>query len=225
MDHNDAVRQKATERYLLNELDPVLREEFEDHLFDCQDCALDVRAAAMFVEQSKVVLAEPPVPVPVRVPFPVPAQARWSGWFRPAVAVPVFALLLVTIGYQSFVTYPQLQATNTPQVLPSTSINISTRGSDVPVIKVTRGNGFLLFLRIPPQPGVSRYVADLYNPAEKLEWSLTIPVAPGEDTWPVHVPAASRESGKYTLRVHGITASGQTAEIGFPTPLQLQIEK
>ena len=59
MDHAEAVRQKATERYLLDELDPDVRDQFEEHLFDCQDCALDVRAAAMFVEQSKVVLAEP----------------------------------------------------------------------------------------------------------------------------------------------------------------------
>ena len=45
MDHQEAVRQKATERYLLDELDPELRDQFEEHLFDCQDCALDVRAA------------------------------------------------------------------------------------------------------------------------------------------------------------------------------------
>lgn len=57
MDHNEAVRQKATERYLLDELDPDVRDQFEEHLFDCRDCALDVRAAAMLVEQSKVVLA------------------------------------------------------------------------------------------------------------------------------------------------------------------------
>src|SRR5215467_5533997 len=61
MDHNEAVRQNATERYLLDELDPELRDQFEEHLFDCQDCALDLRAGAMFVEQSKIILAEPDV--------------------------------------------------------------------------------------------------------------------------------------------------------------------
>ena len=49
MDHGDAVRLKATERYLLNELDPEQLDQFEEHLFDCPDCALDVRAAAMLV--------------------------------------------------------------------------------------------------------------------------------------------------------------------------------
>src|SRR5450631_2029029 len=58
MDHDVVVRQKMTERYLLDELDPAARDEFEEHFFDCADCALDVHAGALFVEQSKVVLAE-----------------------------------------------------------------------------------------------------------------------------------------------------------------------
>ena len=58
MDHDVVVRQKLTERYLLDELDPPARDEFEEHFFDCKECALDVRAGALFVEQSKVVLAE-----------------------------------------------------------------------------------------------------------------------------------------------------------------------
>ena len=35
MDHDEAVRQKATERYLLDELDAEIRDQFEEHLFDC----------------------------------------------------------------------------------------------------------------------------------------------------------------------------------------------
>ena len=97
MDHNQAVREKATEKYLLNELDPEVREQFEEHLFDCQDCALDLRTAAMFVEQTKVILSEKEVMAPARVPVPVPVSSGWMAWLRPAFAVPVFALLLVVI--------------------------------------------------------------------------------------------------------------------------------
>ena len=53
MDHGDAVRLKATERYLLNELEPDQLDQFEEHLFDCHECALDVRAAAMFVSKAR----------------------------------------------------------------------------------------------------------------------------------------------------------------------------
>src|ERR1700739_2223800 len=97
MDHDEAVRQKATERYLLDELDPELRDQFEEHLFDCQDWALDVRAAAMFVEQTKVILAPRSAPCAVKHPLAATPQAGWFAWLRPAFAVPALALLLAVI--------------------------------------------------------------------------------------------------------------------------------
>ena len=59
MDHNEAVRLKTTERYLLQELDPEQLEQFEEHFFDCPECALDVRTTAKFLQQAKHLLAEP----------------------------------------------------------------------------------------------------------------------------------------------------------------------
>jgi hypothetical protein len=57
MGHDDAVRILATEKYLLAELSPDLRDEFEEHLFDCRQCAFDLRAAATFIDHAKVVLS------------------------------------------------------------------------------------------------------------------------------------------------------------------------
>jgi len=232
MDHDMVVRQKMTERYLLDELDPAARDEFEEHFFDCKECALDVRAGALFVEQSKVVLAEKPEPVAAALPATAPGRAKpgWLSWFRPAVAVPVMVMLLAVIGYQNLVIYPQLQqALNNPQVLPWASVNIGTYGSEGPVITTRPGEGFLLFVRIPPESGYSQYMAELYNPAGKLEWSLTIPAASGkeasaQDQWPVQVPGANREAGSYTLKVRGVTAAGESRDIG-PTSFELQIQK
>src|ERR1700679_54074 len=87
MNHDMVVRQKTTERYLLGELSPEVRAEFEEHYFDCPDCGLDVRAAALFVEQSKVVLAEEPEPAAARPPVtgPAPAKPGWFAWFSPAL--------------------------------------------------------------------------------------------------------------------------------------------
>ncbi len=56
MEHNEAVQQMAVERYLLDELTPELREAFEEHVFDCQECTLDLRAGVAFVEEAKVQL-------------------------------------------------------------------------------------------------------------------------------------------------------------------------
>src|SRR5205807_674085 len=227
MDHDVVVRQKMTERYLLGELDPDARDEFEEHFFDCPDCALDVRAGASFVEQSKAVFAEKSEPVSAGLPVtdPIPARPGWFAWLRPAFAAPVMVLLLAVIGYQNLVTYPQmLQAVNSPRVLPWASVNVGTWGSGGPVIPIHPGKGFLLFVRIPPDGGYSHYMADLYNPAGKLEWSLMIPASSVQDQWPVQVPGAKRAAGSYVLVVRGITAAGESKEAGRAS-FELQIQQ
>jgi Putative zinc-finger len=225
MDHDQAVRQKAAERYLLDELGPDVRDQFEEHLFDCQDCALDVRAAAMFVEQSKVVLGEPTVASPVRTPAGAPAKPGWFGWFRPAFAVPVLALLLAVVGYQNFVTYPNLmRAANQPQVGLWASVNVSTRGAATTVIQAHPGEGFGLLVNLPREDGFASYTAELYNSAEKLEWSGAITTAAAQEGRQIYIPGRNRQPGTYTLVVHGITPAGESKEISRH-PIELQIQK
>lgn len=227
MDHEVVVRLKMTERYLLGELEPDARDEFEEHFFDCTDCAVDVRAGALFVEQSKNVLAEKPQPdsagSPATVPLP-PKPGRFA-WLRPAFAAPAMILLLAVVGYQNLVTYPQMQlALNSPRLLPFASINVGTWGSGGPTISTHAGKGFLLFVRIPPDAGYTSYVADLYNPAGKMEWSLTIPASSTQDQWPVQVPGANRAAGSYSLVVRGVTAAGESKEVGRAS-FELQIQQ
>jgi hypothetical protein len=227
MNHEEVVRLKLTERYFLDELDPGKRDEFEEHYFDCPKCALDVRAASVFVEQSKSLLAKSgdkaggPVRVPARTKW-----LPWFGWFTPAWAGLAVALLLAVIGYQNLVMVPrQTQAANRPQVLPWASINVGMRGSgSVTPLPVKRGGAFLLLLNIPPDGRYSEYIADLYNPAGRSEWSVTIPANMAEDISPVEVPGTNREGGTYALALVGVTAQGQRTEISR-VPVELQIEK
>ena len=224
MDHQEAVRQNATERYLLDELDPELRDQFEEHLFDCQDCALDVRAGAMFVEQTKVILAEPAVAVAAKRPEPTRAKAGLFGWLRPAFAVPVLAMLLAVIGYQNLVTYPQLsRAANEPQVGPWASVNVDTRGTETKHVKTHAGEGFGVLLNLPPEDGFASYAADLYNPAGKLEWSATISRAPADEGRQIYIPGRNRVPGTYTLVVRGINSAGESKDLGRQ-PIDLQIQ-
>ena len=222
MDHTAVVRDKTTERYLLNELDPNVREEFEEHYFDCPVCAQDVSAGSMFVEHSKVVLAESAKPVAVpTTPARVTSRGGWLFWLRPAFAAPALALLLAVLGYQNLVTYPKLQAElKQPQVLPSVSVNVGTYGAGETAIP--EGNGLLLFVRIPPDSAFVRYTAELSNPGGKSEGSFTLIPAPGQDQWSVTVPAIHRQAGTYTLAVRGITTGGETKNLGS-TAFQLQI--
>jgi hypothetical protein len=56
VDHDEAVRTLATEKYLLGEMYSDLREEFEMHLFDCEQCAFDLWAAVTFLAHAKAIL-------------------------------------------------------------------------------------------------------------------------------------------------------------------------
>ena len=57
MGHDEAVRTLATEKYLLGEMHPELREKYELHLFNCEECALDLWAAITFLTHAKAILS------------------------------------------------------------------------------------------------------------------------------------------------------------------------
>src|SRR5262249_56478631 len=137
------------------------------------------------------------------------ATKGWLAWLRPSFALPVMALLLAVLGYQNLVTYPHLRHDlYRPQVVPWATVNIGTWGAGGPTITAAPGQGFLLFVRIPPDGAYTRYIADLYNPIGKLEWSLTFAASSGQDQWPLQVPGADWKAGTYSLTVRGTTSGG-----------------
>lgn len=226
MDHDVVVRQKMTEKYLLDELDAASRDEFEEHYFDCPSCAVDVQAGALFIEQSKVALAEEPelVASTLAVRDSIEAKPGWFARFRPLVVAPIMALLLAVVGYQNLVLYPRLeQAANSPQLLPWAQLKVATFGSDRTVITTAPEKSFLLFVRIA-EGEYARYTAELHDPAGKIVWSLTIPAVPGQDEWPIQVPAANLQGGSYNLAVRGVTTAGISKEVGQAS-FDLQIKK
>jgi hypothetical protein len=221
MDHELVVAQEMTERYFLNELDPSARDEFEEHYFNCPECAADVHAAALLVEEIENGATLDPQPNPVPAP-PIPTPPGWLAWLRPAFMVPAMAMLLAVVGYQNLV----IRQLRSPYVLPWAPVNLDTYSAEGPTITAQTGQSFLLLVRIPPGGAYSKYTADLYDPAGKLEWSFAFTITPSskQDQWPLHVPGANREAGKYQLKVWGITASGESQPVG-ETSFELQVQK
>ena len=222
MSHDEVVRARLAERNLLDELEGEERDEFEEHFFECSECALEVSAGSQFVVQSKEILAEEDSGSKLTVLRPV--KRDWFGWLRPAFAAPVFAMLLAVVGSQNLVTLPQLRGAAQPKVMPWAAVAIGTWGASGPTITAQEGKGFMLFVRIPPDGSYARYVADLYNPAGKLDSSLTIPVAGSNDQWPIVVPGGKHEAGNYRIAVRGILPSGESKEVGSAA-FSLEIQK
>jgi len=220
MDHNEAVQQMAAERYRLNELTPDAREAFEEHLFDCPECALDLRAGVAFVEEVKVqsskLAPHKPGPLPARV-SPVRIKREWwLSWLQPAFAVPVFALMLLFIGYQNLIVLPGLEeSANQPRLLAWAPLHGSTRGAPL-AITADRKHGVALPIELPQQPipgAYASYSFGLIDPQGKSAWTGSV-AAPADDAnqaqrLSLAIPGAMLRNGTYTVTISGVTPRGE----------------
>jgi len=84
MTHQQALDGLASERYRLDEMNEVERFEFEEHYFDCAECAEDVRLGDMIRQEARH--AGPAVAANPQAGRPdvVLTSAKW--WRRPVVA-------------------------------------------------------------------------------------------------------------------------------------------
>lgn len=221
MDHNEALKQMAAERYLLDELSPELRDEFEEHAFDCPECALDLRAGSVFMQEAKEQLTHLPAPETEKTRATEPRKPRRSFWnllFQPAFAAPVFALLLGVVAYQNLATIPQLRsAANEPRVLPWVSVHTGTRAAARTLLPPNTQDGAILILDTPENQSYTSYAFELYDPQGKQIWSKSIPV-PGESakndgTLSLFIPGSALQQGSDTLTISGVTSQGVRTRI------------
>jgi hypothetical protein len=147
MTHEEAVSSLAAERYLLNEMTERDRQTFEEHFFDCEVCADEMRSAAAMLQGAKAgfagtgtkaagaTTATPETPrakAPGRVVPMVPKMPSSSPvWYR-AATVPwaIAATLAVVTAYQSFMVMPSLRRDSAPTALTPVTVRPASRGAD-----------------------------------------------------------------------------------------------
>ena len=222
MDHNEAVKQMAVERYLLDELTPEARDAFEQHAFDCSECALDLRVAAAFVSEAKSQL--PGISSPSSAsssPSPVrpPAKKRdWSFWWKPAFAMPAFAVLLGVIAYQNLSTIPSLRKTvDEPRIVRPTAIHAGTRGAAHVAVMADRTQGLVLSIELPQISTYASYAFELYDPSSKKIWTSTVtnsnPGSADDGVVSLTIPGHGLQAGSYTLNTFGLAHTGGRIEL------------
>jgi Putative zinc-finger len=205
MDHNQATQFTASEKYLLDELTPEEREEFEQHFFDCQECALDLRATDAFITAVKHEFTVNPVR---KTGSNLVSKRPLATFWPAAVAWCAMAASLLVIVYQNVIFFPQLEnqiaELKAPEILPAVSlVGGNSRGGQLPAVEGIAGKPFLLALDLPAEDRFSSYSCLLYAPSGSLSWRVEVSSQLAKDTVSIRVPPVGQQSGDYTLAVLG----------------------
>jgi Putative zinc-finger len=230
MDHSEAVRLGAAERYLLGELPPDERERFEEHYFGCLECAQDVRAGAVFVDGARDILRVEGDRAPERVALGESSRGWWASLFRPAVLVPVMALLILFVAYQNIVVIPglskEVSESSTPQTLQSFSlVTANSRAGGAISITVPQNKPFTLFVDIPPDNQFSFYTCDLQTESGTLIVSSKVSAEDAKETVQLLIPPSRLGVGKYVLIVRGRASNAETSTEVTRYPFALNFSK
>ena len=204
MDHSEAVQLQAAVKYVLGELSPVQREDYEEHYFDCAECAVDIKALATFADTAREVLRREKADQLAK--DPVPARGGWLRWLQPVVAVPAFAALLLIIGYQNMITIPHARedaSSGAAQLFvtsraPKMAV---TRGSseDIPKYSVRQGQSLPLKFDFTSIATFDAYVCQLQDESGHTILQVRVPGSFTNKELNLVVPASSVKPGKYTL--------------------------
>jgi len=209
MNHQNALKEMAVERYLLGELNGASLESFEEHLFECPECAADVKAGATFIDGTRSELR-----FPRTASIPQAAGPRsWISWFTsPWILGPALAACLLLLAFQTFVVQPRMRVeiaqAQVPAVLnPLVLANAGARGDSIPEIVAPEHGSFVVSLDIPTTGGFSSYLCSLYAPNGSLLWQTTVTPEQARDALLINVPTGKTREGLNTFLVQGLPIS------------------
>jgi Putative zinc-finger len=217
MDHQEAIGLSAVERYLLGELSPLERDDFEEHFFGCHECATEVRITSQFLDGARRELSRGRMEGSAGPSAKPSALAQWlAGLWRPAFLAPVAALLLFVVGYQNFLVYPHMTRTlaqlRQPAVLsPVSLIAANSRAGGHLQVNGTANQPVLLAVDIPAEERFGSYVCELMTADGHVLWQVPVSSSQAHDTVSIAVPAGTLRSGDYFLVVKGLSSGGGSA--------------
>jgi hypothetical protein len=204
MEHDEAIRSQAAERYAAHELSPADRQAFEEHLFDCQECADDVRFELTFAANVRAGAGEPrPVLQPAPQPSGTGAWERWLGWLRrrPATALSFAANLALAAGLG----YVALTGTHHAAVARFTQLYFApgpTKGA-ADVHDIPAGEIYYTVRFSAPSAGSQSYAYEVQDETGKRQSSGFLQGPAGLDELNLQIPLDGLPAGVHTLVVRG----------------------
>ena len=225
MDHLEAASLGATEKYLLGMLDEAQRDAFEEHFFECLECADDIQAAAGILAeagalpeatgeapQTRAATAAVAAAAAATVALAVASAASSRRRFRfprsggYAVALGLAASLCLA-GYQGFVVIPHLerdvQSAGALQTVPSYFLSSSRSEAPRVVVDPADRSVALTLSRSWDRPFPS-YRCELRDSAGQVRLAETVPSRSATDELEILLPVRGLSAGPYVLIVEGV---------------------
>lgn len=218
MDHEEATRLQAPERYLVGDLSAPEREEFEDHFFSCFECAEALKTGAIFAENARSVFREqirrPTATSPAEQPQP---GMGWWNWLRPSIAAPALAALLLVIGYQNLVIIPrldsQLAEASAPQGVASFPLKLA-RGDDTVVVPPS-SRSFTLYFHLPQGGSFQGYVCQIETGAGVLKRRIAVLAPQAGQPVTILLQRSGFPTGPYVVKVLAPDSGSEIATYHF----------
>lgn len=202
MDHEVIVNNYTAERYLLGELTEAEREAYEEHYFDCADCAEEVLYGSEFMQIAREVCA---AERDGRQPETGPTPAWRSRWFRPA-AMAACGLLAAGLGvgiYQNFRTGQALKENESAQIVSSTFTLALTRSRSIEDGPVPANQPVRLRFAIPPDH-YQAYRSVVVGPSGEEKFPRVIRAEEISAPVDLRLAARSLQPGDYAVVINGI---------------------
>lgn len=240
MNHAEALQSQCTERYLLGEMSSEEQLEFEEHFFDCRECADDVKAAVAFTDNTRALLQQSESQGHELFGRPAPAEgedtpsashthrsSKSDGGadlipflprgLQPPPALLAAAMLLILCGtaFQSLVVIPDLHRrladAQSPQAVSWQFLSVSR--SSVPVVQLSSDHRWVgLRLSQSFERAFPHYRCELEDNDGRVVQSAVIPAPPKNEELSIILPTSGLPTGEYSLVLSGLESrSGPTA--------------
>jgi hypothetical protein len=214
MNHKEALRVSAVERYVLDEMDSHEREAFEEHYFACPECAEALTDSVTLADNAREVFKD-------RKLFRIrttPGRWAWlNRWLMPPALAPtlVASALLVVVGYLALITLPKmndrLRRAAAPQPILAFALHAASRGAGQ-AIEVPRDATYYTVYVDLPASSTAVYFCEIRDAAGRLRDALTVPQSETTDALNLLLSTARIPPGDYTLVVRAAPSSRSELE-------------
>lgn len=217
IDHETATKDLMAERYLLGELTGEELDSYEEHLFSCQACFEQVKTGTELVSHLGQIGPDATDAVPGFV------SRFFTSVMQPA-AITALTLFAVTLGIAIHQSSIIAKLKGPKPESRSTLVGIAHGGSDVNLVKATKGVELSLNLEYASKPEFVSYQVEILSGSGKTLYSVALLENQAGTMASINMPVESLEPGQqYSMVVFGLKSDGTREEAGRSTfKLQFQ---